>query len=424
MKVLIVGGGGREHAIAWKLKQDDSSLELFAAPGNPGIAELATCVPIAATDIAKLVAFASERAIDLTVVGPEGPLEAGIADRFAEQGLAIFGPTAAAARIESSKRFAKELMLGAAVPTARAEIHTEAADAKRAVSDVGAPVVIKASGLAGGKGVVVAQSVAEANRAIDAMLNDGVFGVAGREILIEEFMDGEEISLFAITDGRNFLPLLAAQDHKRLLEGDLGPNTGGMGAYAPTALATPELIAKVSSLIFAPTLAALRDSGNEFRGLLYAVLMLTRDGPKVVEFNCRFGDPETEVILPLMKSSLLELMLAVAVEGSIAGMAAPSWSNLSAVTTVLAAEGYPEAPAKGNRIVLPSPQDGVHVFHSGTSRDDGDLITNGGRVLTITAVADTAERAGQKSREFAEQVAFRGKQFRRDIGWREMNRIA
>jgi phosphoribosylamine---glycine ligase len=289
---------------------------------------------------------------------------------------------------------------------------------------VGAPVVIKASGLAGGKGVVVAQSVAEANRAIDAMLNDGVFGVAGREILIEEFMDGEEISLFAITDGRNFLPLLAAQDHKRLLEGDLGPNTGGMGAYAPTALATPELIAKVSSLIFAPTLAALRDSGNEFRGLLYAGLMLTRDGPKVVEFNCRFGDPETEVILPLMKSSLLELMLAVAVEGSIAGMAAPSWSNLSAVTTVLAAEGYPEAPAKGNRIVLPSPQDGVHVFHSGTSRDDGDLITNGGRVLTITAVADTAERAGQKSREFAEQVAFRGKQFRRDIGWREMNRIA
>jgi phosphoribosylamine--glycine ligase len=424
VKVLIVGGGGREHAIAWKLKQDASSLEIFAAPGNPGIAELARCVPIAASDIEKLVSLAASERIDLTVVGPEVPLEAGIVDRFTERGLPIFGPTAAAARIETSKRFAKELMIRAGVPTARAEIHTDPRKAKRAAAEMGAPVVIKASGLAAGKGVIVAQSAVEANRAIDSMLSDRAFGAAGQEILVEEFMEGEELSLFAVTDGRNFLPLLAAQDHKRLLDGDLGPNTGGMGAYAPTMLATPELIGKISSLILAPTLAALREAGSEFRGLLYAGLMLTKDGPKVVEFNCRFGDPETEALLPLMTSSLLDLFLAVAREGSLAGVSAPTWSNLSAVTTVLAAEGYPDSPRKGDRIQLPKLSPGVHLFHSGTALENGSLVTNGGRVLTTTAVADTVSGAAEKSRQVAESVAFRGKQFRRDIAWREVKRSA
>ena len=284
--------------------------------------------------------------------------------------------------------------------------------------------MIKASGLAAGKGVIVAQSAVEAERAIDAMLSDRVFGAAGQEILIEEFMEGEELSLFAVTDGQNFLPLLAAQDHKRLLDGDLGPNTGGMGAYAPTALATPELIGEVSSLILAPTLAALREAGSEFRGLLYAGLMLTTDGPKVVEFNCRFGDPETEAILPLMTSSLLELFLAVARERSLAGVSAPTWSNLSAVTTVLAAEGYPDSPRKGDRIQLPKSSPGVHVFHSGTAIESGSLVTNGGRVLTITAVAETVSRAAEKSRQAADGITFSGKQFRRDIAWREVKRSA
>lgn len=424
MKVLIVGGGGREHAIAWKLKKDDPAVELIAAPGNPGIAELARCVSIATCDIDALMDLALTEKVDLVVVGPEAPLEAGIADRFTAKGLRIFGPTAAAARIETSKRFAKELMQRAGVPTAKAEIHTEAGEAKRVIATMGSPVVVKASGLAAGKGVIVAQSAAEANRAIDCMLNDGLFGAAGREILIEEFMEGEELSIFAVTDGTDFIPLLGAQDHKRLLDADVGPNTGGMGAYAPTKLATPALIAEISTLIFAPTLAALRESRSEFRGLLYAGLMLTRDGPKVVEFNCRFGDPETEAILPLMTSSLLELFLAVARDGSLRGVAAPTWSNQWAVTTVVAAAGYPDAPVKGDRIGMPESPAGVHVFHSGTAIGNDRLVTNGGRVLAITAVGDTVAAAASASGSFAQQVVLTGKQFRRDIGWREIQRSA
>ena len=424
MKVLIVGGGGREHAIAWKLKQDQPSIELLAAPGNPGIAELARCAQISTSDTSALASLAEDEEADLTIVGPEAPLEAGIADAFAKCGLAVFGPSAAAARIETSKKFAKELMVRAGIPTARAEIHTDAAEAKRAAAKLGSPVVVKASGLAAGKGVIVARSTVEANRAIDSILGDRIFGEAGREILVEEFMEGEELSLFAITDGERFLPMIGAQDHKRLLDGDLGPNTGGMGAYAPTALATPALITDISSLILAPALAALRECGSEFRGLLYAGLMLTRDGPKVVEFNCRFGDPETEAILPLMESSLLELLLAVARDGSLEGMSAPLWSGLSSVCTVVAASGYPDAPRKGDRIAIPPPPAGVHVFHSGTALDGGSLVTSGGRVLTVTAVAPTVNEAAEKSRGYAESVSFEGKQLRRDIGWREIARNA
>ena len=425
MKLLIVGGGGREHALAWKLCRDDPSLEIIAAPGNPGIASLGRCVPIGVDKLKDLATLAEDEYVDLTIVGPEAPLEAGIVNLFQTRGLPIFGPTREAARIETSKRFAKELMVRAGIPTARASQHSDAREAKAALADFGTPVVIKASGLAAGKGVIVAQSSAEAERAIDAMLGDRIFGAAGREILVEEFMEGEELSLFAITDGQQALPLLAAQDHKRLHERDLGPNTGGMGAYAPASIATPELVSQVMTEIVRPTLNAMKDAASAFKGLLYAGLMITADGPKVVEFKCRFGDPETETILPLMDSSLLELIAAVAGGGSLSRAKYPDWKPMSAVTTVVAAGGYPDEVHRGEPIELPHPEPGVEVFHAGTGKDPlGQLVTAGGRVLAITGVADTLLEAAELSRSYAEQVSFRGKQMRRDIGWRELSRSA
>ena len=425
MKVLIVGGGGREHALAWKLRRDDPNAELIAAPGNPGIDAVARCVPIAPDKLEPLAELAEKQRVDFTLVGPEVPLEAGIVNLFQSRGLPIFGPTREAARIETSKRFAKELMLGAGIPTARASHHTDAREAKLALADFSAPVVVKASGLAAGKGVVVAQSQTEAERAIDAMLSDRVFGAAGGEILIEEFMDGEELSLFIITDGEHALPFLAAQDHKRLLDGDFGPNTGGMGAYAPTSIATEDVVAQAMRHIVLPTLAAMRKQGCPFKGLLYAGLMLTSDGPKVVEFNCRFGDPETQALMPLMESSLLELVAAVAGGGTLARSRPPEWKPLSAVTTVIAADGYPEKPRTGDVVRLPAPETGIEIFHAGTARNPGgELITAGGRVLAITAVAPNLIDAAERSGEFAERVSFKGKQLRRDIGWRELTRGA
>jgi phosphoribosylamine---glycine ligase len=425
MRILIVGGGGREHALAWKLRRDDPDAELIAAPGNPGIAAIARCVPIAPGKLEDLAALAENERVDLTVVGPEGPLEAGIVNLFQSRGLPIFGPTREAARIETSKRFAKELMMRARVPTARATPHTDQRAAKVSLSEFAVPVVIKASGLAAGKGVVVAQSAAVAEHAIEAMLSDRVFGEAGGEILIEEFMEGEELSLFVITDGERAIPLLAAQDHKRLLDGDFGPNTGGMGAYAPTSIASPELIRQVMREIIEPTLAVMRAEGCPFRGLLYAGLMLTSDGPKVVEFNCRFGDPETEALMPLMDSSLLELIASVAGGGSLASSRAPDWKSLASVTTVVAAEGYPEKPRTGDLISLPEPAEHVHIFHAGTAlNSSGELVTAGGRVVAVTAVAEGLLEAAELSCAYAEEVSFKGKQLRGDIAWRELTRGA
>lgn len=425
MKLLLVGGGGREHALAWKLHRDDPSLEIVAAPGNPGIAALARCVPVAATDLVALFELARAEDVDLVLVGPEAPLAAGIVDIFRAAGIPIFGPTRRAAEIETSKRFSKELMLRAGIPTARAEHFRDAGAAKAAVRRFGAPVVIKASGLAAGKGVVVAGSLAEADAAIDMMLRDGAFGSAGEELLVEEFMEGEELSLFAMTDGSGFLPMLPAQDHKRLLDGDAGPNTGGMGAYAPVSIGSTRLVTKVCSEIIGPTLDALREHGRPFTGLLYAGLMLTAEGPKVVEFNCRFGDPETEAILPLMESSLLEVVASIANGESIAHASPITWSSQHAATTVVAAEGYPEAPIAGTALRLPPASPDVHVFQAGTRRGTGDsLISAGGRLLAVTAVADTLSEAAALSRQYAESVELEGKQLRTDIGWRELERGA
>jgi phosphoribosylamine--glycine ligase len=424
MRALIVGGGGREHALAWKLQKDQPSIEIVAAPGNPGIAALGRCVPVSADDVAGIVRLATNEKPQLVVIGPEAPLAAGLADALRSAEIPVFGPSRAAARIESSKAFAKALMREAGVPTARATRFVDAAAAKRSARELGAPVVIKASGLAAGKGVIVCETMAEADAAIDAMLTNDSFGTAGREVLVEEFMEGEELSLFAITDGTTVLPMLAAQDHKRLLEGDRGPNTGGMGAYAPVSLGSEALVADAVDRIFLPTLDALRSANAPFSGLLYAGLMLTAQGPRVVEFNARFGDPETEAILPLLESSLLEPVLAVASGSGLAGHEL-RWSSKHAVTTVVAALGYPDAPRKGASIKLPPPEGNVHVFHAGTSLDSaGKLVTSGGRVFAVTAVAATLDAARRESARVAGAIELEGKQLRRDIGWREQERGA
>ena len=424
MRVLLVGGGGREHALAWKLSRDDESIDLIAAPGNPGIAQLGRCVPIPATDVAMLLELATSVRPDLTIVGPEVPLAGGIVDRFRAASLPIFGPTRAAAEIETSKAFAKDLMVRAGVPTARAERHSNAEAAHRVAEEFGAPVVIKASGLAAGKGVSVCPTMREAHEAIEAILVRSAYGAAGSEILVEEFMHGEELSLLALTDGHGVLPLLPAQDHKRLLAGDDGPNTGGMGAYAPVSIADDELVGRVVEDVFRPTLAALREMGRPFTGLLYAGLMITEDGPRVVEFNCRFGDPETQALLPLLLSSLLEPLLAIG-RGDGLGSHRLDWLEAFSVTTVVAAGGYPDAPRTGDPVVIEDLPPGALLFHAGTARNpSGTLVTAGGRVAAITAVADSLANACRASREGAERVRFEGKQFRADIGWRELGRHA
>jgi len=424
VKILLLGSGGREHAIAWKLSRDDSQLDLVAAPGNPGLASLGRCVPVSPTDPAAVVALAEAEHPDLVVIGPEAPLAAGVSDALREAGFPVFGPSQAAAQLESSKRFAKEVMFAAGVPTAGASWHRDIASAESAARAYGAPVVIKASGLAAGKGVVVANDLTEADDAIRRMLG-GSFGEAGSEILVEEFMCGEELSVFAITDGEHFTVLPPVQDHKRLLEGDLGPNTGGMGAYAPVSVANHGVLAETAERIIRPTLAEMRRRDTPFRGLLYVGLMLTDSGPRVVEFNCRFGDPETQVVLPLLRCSLLDLMLGASREDGLAGAGPVPEVVECAVTTVVAAPGYPDAPTTGAPIMLPALPPGVTIFHAGTRLGArGELLSAGGRVLAVTAVAGSIEGAHRASLATAQAVRFEGMVLRRDIAWRELARRA
>ncbi len=427
MKVLVVGSGGREHALVWRLRREDPSIEVIAAPGNPGIAEVAECVPIGA-DIDALVQYARQNGITWTLVGPEAPLAAGLVDAFRADGLPIFGPTRAAAMLETSKAFSKTLMAEAGVPTARAITCNDLADAYGAISEIGAPVVVKASGLAAGKGVIICETIDEAQSAAAAMLKDGAFGAAGDTILVEEFMEGEELSVFAMTDGERVAVLPPAQDHKRLLERDRGPNTGGMGAYSPVSLVdqNPGIIDEIVERIVRPTLAAMRARGTPFTGLLYVGAMLTADGPKVVEFNCRFGDPETQAVLPAMsfEDSMADVMFTIARGDKLSGDR-QFVATRAAVTTVLAAPGYPEAPRVGATISFPPLPRDVLVFHAGTKqRADGSLVTAGGRVLAVTGVGDTFDEAQSRSQKFAREIEFEGKQFRADIGWRELERRA
>jgi phosphoribosylamine--glycine ligase len=417
MRLLVVGGGGREHALTDKLRRDLPDADIYVAPGNPGTAALAHNVAVAASDLDGLERLARDREIDLTVVGPEAPLAAGIADRFTRAGLPLFGPTAAAARIESSKAFAKRLMREASIATAGFRTFEDAGAARAYVEAHGAPVVVKASGLAGGKGAFVCATLAEARAALDEIMVASRFGEAGETVVVEDFLEGEELSVFFLCDGERAVPLVPSRDHKRLEEGDRGPNTGGMGAYAPVADGTPELVEAVLRTIALPTLAALHDLGSPYRGFLYAGLMLTRDGPRVVEFNCRMGDPEAQVVLPLTRSNIVEPLLAIA-RGEGLGDWAPTFRQDAALTTVLASRGYPGEYRTGVPISIPAgvEDDRLRIYHAGTRLEDGRLVTAGGRVLAVTGLGATLEEAGERSRRGAEQVEFEGKTWRRDIG--------
>jgi len=421
MKILVIGNGGREHALLRKMREDAPAAELFITRGNGGTADLARHLPIDPSDSAALATWSEVNSVDLAICGPEGPLSEGIADHFLRHGVPFFGPSRAAARIETSKAYAKALLTRAGVATAAYGVFSEIAAASAFIRERGAPIVVKASGLAAGKGAVVCETEEEALDNARAMLAGEAFGAAGREIVIEEFMTGEELSVFALCDGTNAIPLLPAQDHKRLREGDGGPNTGGMGAYAPVSLATPALLDRVRREILEPTLAAMRSDKAPFCGLLYAGLMLTEDGPKVIEYNARFGDPETQVVVPMMKSSLLDAMLAIARGDSIDSLT-PEWRHGAALTTVLAAGGYPGTVAKGEPITIPALGDDVVVYHAGTAIVDGALVTAGGRVLAVTGFGATMADAASRSRTAAESIQFSGRQYRRDIGWRELQR--
>lgn len=414
MRILVLGSGAREHAIAWKLGQNATVDKLFAAPGNAGIAEMAECLTLESIDRETAANLAEDLGIDLTVVGPEDPLAAGIVDEFQSRGLPVFGPTAAAARIESSKAWAKEIMASAGVPTARAHTFIDAALAVAALDDYAAPYVIKADGLAAGKGVTIAETKAEAIGAIEDALVHGRFGVAGASVLIEEYLEGEEVSLFALTDGATVLPLALAQDFKRAYEGNAGPNTGGMGAYSPVPHVSDAIIANAVSTIMEPVVHAMDAAGARFTGLLYGGLILTSDGPKVIEFNCRFGDPETEVVLPRLQSDLMELLLA-SVEGNLKPHR-PTWSPDACVTVILASGGYPGEYKIGVPITgLEAAAKDALVFHAGTARVGDDIVTAGGRVLAVSGIGPTVADARARAYEACSAIEFEGKQFRTDI---------
>ena len=421
MKILVVGSGGREHALCWKIRQSPHARELFCAPGNAGIADVADCVPIAADDVAGLCAFASERKIDLTVVGPELPLTLGLVDRLEASGLRAFGPRRDGARIEGSKAFTKHLLDDCGVTTAAFGVFSEVEAARAFVRRTGAPIVVKADGLAAGKGVTVCQSEAEAFAAIDQSLRERAFGEAGASVVVEEFLEGEEASFLALTDGDAVVPLASSQDHKRVLDGDRGPNTGGMGAYSPAPVVTAELHERVMLDVMRPVVEGLRRRGIRYQGVLYAGLMIHQGEPKVLEFNARFGDPECQALLVRLESDIVELMTAVA-EGRLAGSSV-RWDARASVCVVLAAEGYPGTVAKGDEIHglerLRDWRAGV-AFHAGTERRDGTIVTSGGRVLGVTALGATLEAAIGEAYAAIDEIHWRGMQFRRDIGARAL----
>ncbi len=423
MKLLVIGAGGREHALAWKLAQSPRVQRVYVAPGNGGTATEPGLKNVPLSSIPELVDFARRGRVHLTVVGPEAPLAEGVVDAFRAAGLKIFGPTRAAAQLEASKDFAKRFMLRNRIPTARHETFDDARAAKAYVEKHGAPLVVKADGLAAGKGVVVAATTAEAHAAIDMMLLERRMGDAGGRVVLEDFLEGEEASFIVMVDGAHAVPLATSQDHKRLQDGDRGPNTGGMGAYSPAPIVTPRVHARVMREIIMPAVQGMAQDGMPYVGFLYAGLMIDRDGnPKTLEFNCRLGDPETQPIMLRLKSDLLELVER-AIEGRLAN-AEVEWDRRPALGVVLAAHGYPEEPRKGDAIEgLPKPTPECRVFHAGTRLESGRVLTNGGRVLCVTALGDSLRIARSRAYEAAEAIRFDGMQYRRDIGERAMKKV-
>ncbi len=424
MRVLVVGSGGREHALSWALAASPLCNEIFCAPGNAGIAEEATCVPIGAEDLDSLLAFCRDARIDFVVVGPEAPLVAGLVDRLSETGIKAFGPTAAAAALEGSKGFMKDLCAKYGIPTAAYGRFTDAEAAKGYIRQQGAPIVVKADGLAAGKGVTVAESLDEALAAVDAALRDEAFGAAGSELVIEECLTGEEASFFALVDGESALPLIAAQDHKRVGEGDTGPNTGGMGAYSPAPVMTEELAARVMAEIIDPTVAAMKAEGRPYKGVLYAGLMIDESGPKLLEYNVRFGDPECQVLMMRLMSDLLPALVACA--DGVLGTMDLRWYPEAAMVVVMAAKGYPGSYDKGSEIRgldAAGALEQVKVFHAGTvPGPDGEVLANGGRVLGVTALGNDVAAARDRAYKAVDVIDWPEGFCRRDIGWRALGR--
>ena len=424
MRVLVIGSGGREHALCWAIAASPLCDRLYAAPGNPGIAEFATCAPIGGTEFDRLIALIKTERIDFVVVGPEAPLVAGLVDRLDAEGIAAFGPSAAAAALEGSKGFTKDLCAKYDIPTAAYRRFSDAAAAKDYVRKRGAPIVVKADGLAAGKGVTVAASVEEALSAIEEALVGHRFGKAGAEVVIEEFLEGEEASLFALVDGRHSLLLASAQDHKRVGDGDTGPNTGGMGAYSPAPCVTPEIESRVRREIIEPTVKAMAKEGRPFKGVLYAGLMLTKAGPKLIEYNVRFGDPECQVLMPRLKSDILPALLAV--RDGVLDDFDLRWDDEAAVCVVLAAEGYPGDPRKGTEIRgldrAAAGDPAVTIFHAGTKREGDRLLADGGRVLDVVALGKDVAEAQRRSYAAIDRIDWPEGFCRRDIGWRAIGR--
>ncbi|KKM10399.1 phosphoribosylamine--glycine ligase [Clostridiales bacterium PH28_bin88] len=421
MKVLVVGGGGREHALVWKIVQSPRVEAVYCAPGNAGIARHARCIPISAEDIQGLLDFAWGERIDLTVVGPEAPLVAGLVDTFEEAGLKVFGPRENAAEIEGSKALAKEIMEKYGIPTARYATFTGPAAARDYIRQHGAPCVVKADGLAAGKGVTVAMTVDEALAAVETIMEDLAFGAAGERVVIEEYLEGEEVSVLAFTDGETVVPMASAQDHKRVFDGDQGPNTGGMGAYSPAPVYTDQLHEQVIREILVPTVRGMAAEGRPYRGVLYAGLMVTKDGPKVLEYNARFGDPETQPILMRLETDLVEIIESI-LAGRLAGQPV-RWKDEAAVCVVLASGGYPGDYQKGKVITgLDQVPAGVEVFHAGTALKDGQVVTAGGRVLGVTALGATIREAINTAYEAIKPIHFEGMHYRTDIGGKALER--
>jgi phosphoribosylamine--glycine ligase len=422
MKVLLIGSGGREHALAWALSASPLLTKLYCAPGNAGIAEVAECVPIAAMDFDKLVGFAKEKKIDFVVIAPDNPLVGGLWDRFEAEGIRASGPSAKGAILEGSKGFVKDLCREVGIPTAAYQRFRDAASAKAFADTLGLPVVIKADGLALGKGVIIAETKADADKAIDFMFEGG-FGESGSEVVVEEFMTGEEASFFALCDGETAIPLGGAQDHKRAFDGDKGPNTGGMGAYSPAPILPPSLQQIAMDKFIKPTVAAMTERGRRYQGVMYLGLMITKDGPKLVEYNCRFGDPECQVLMPRLKSDLLTTLIAMR-DGHLHNLDL-RWSDETALTVVMASKGYPGNYAKGTEIRNldeASRVEGVQIFHAGTERRDGKLLAVGGRVLNVTAVGKDVAEAQVRAYKAIDLIDWPEGFCRCDIGWRALSR--